>query len=480
MLKKILFPLFYFIKVVSFAQDLPTGKGLKDINRDILIGATIQSGNADAISLLTENSSIQTVFRREFNLGQTTCYPAWETWKGVKQYDFTVFNNVVNWFYNNQLKVVAHLLAGPNTYYPEWFKTTSYTNQELDDMLTDYMRSVIQSNENTNKVDYWNVVNEALNGEGHYYNNSECKWQQLGWEDDKSGLTGSDKVHVQHPVWLRRSFEIANEFTDKKLELRDYGADFWNVNKSKAFYQLVKHLLNTGVELDAVGLQGHFDLDNENDWNKLNEAIKQYKALGLEVYITEVDLGDKAKNYTTSKAEKQKQQYKLMTKAIVEGGANWICYWGVKDNWNQFWRYNEKPLLFDENFNPKPAYYGVQEGLQVGTITAIGNSYAKNDIIVSPHPIDSKVNISAADLNGGLYETYLMNTLGVKIIENELFIKNNKATIDILQALSSDLYIVCLKSKRRLAVHMLGSKRTSGSPIEAATFNKRQPLCNFR
>jgi len=128
---------------------------------------------------------------------------------------------------------------------------------------------------------------------------------------------------------------------------------------------LVKHLLNTGAPLDAVGLQGHFDLAKTNDWSKFKQTIQEYKKLGLEVYITELDLADKTKSWTTEKAENQKQQYKLMMQAIVEGGANWVCFWGVRDNWNKFWLKDQSPLLFTEDFNPKPAYYGVQYGLKI-------------------------------------------------------------------------------------------------------------------
>lgn len=368
MIYKIL-PVFVFclMYLYSAAQTLPEGKRLKDINPAILVGATFQTGIGDSKELVIDNSGIQTVFKREFNLGQTTCYPAWYTWKGLNDYDFVPFNLTVNWLVSNHIPVVAHLLAGPDNYYPQWYKTAAYTTAELDTILIDYIRSAMRSNSNSEKVDYWNVVNESLWSNGHYYNTNakdlRCKLQELGMEEDQSGLTGDAKVHTCHPVYIRKAFEYARKFTNKKLELRDYDAEFWGTTKSKAFYQLVKHLLNSGISLDAVGLQGHFDLAKTNDWSKLKQTIQEYKKLGLEVYITELDLADKTKSWTPEKAENQKQQYKLMMQAIVEGGANWVCFWGVRDNWNKFWLKDQSPLLFTDEFNPKPAYYGVQEGL---------------------------------------------------------------------------------------------------------------------
>ena len=338
------------------------------------------------------------MFKREFNLGQTTAYPGWETWTGLKQYDFTKFNQVVDYFYNNNIPVSAHLLAGPNTYYPEWFKTATYSNADLEGILEDYIKSTIQSNSNNTKVKYWNVANEALNWDGHYYANvADCKFQQLGWENDLSGLTGAAKVHQQHPVWVRKSLEMARKYTNNKIELRDYGTDFWGVSKSDAFYQLVKHLKNSGAPLDAVGLQGHFTLDNSsNDWSKLKQAILEYKKLGLEVYITEIDLADAAKSWSQDKALRQQEQYKQMIQAIVQGGADWICFWGLRDNWNLYWLYDQKPLPFDENLNPKPAYYGIQEGLKPSVVSALdGESTQQFSFELFPNPFSDAIYIDA-------------------------------------------------------------------------------------
>jgi GH35 family endo-1,4-beta-xylanase len=280
-----------------FAQTLPSGKRLND--NGLLVGATAEVGSADKEGLFswTDAAMVKTVMGREFGLVQTTAYPAWDTWggSGMNSVTFTMANTnqVINWAKDNGKKCVVHLLAGSPTYFPAWLDSGNWTEPQLDTLLNHWITYVMTSNSNASKVDYWNVVNEAFMWNGSYWDSSStantCPWQKMGWEADQSGLTGTAKVYSQHPVYIRRAFELARKFTSAKLELRDYGIEFWDGSKkTRAFYQLVKHLLNSGVPIGAVGFQCHFRTDNTYDWTKLQQAVQEYRKLGLEVYLTEV------------------------------------------------------------------------------------------------------------------------------------------------------------------------------------------------
>ena len=438
-----------FCLIVS-AQTEPTGQRLKDINAAVLVGAALQTGYTDTKNVLTAGTPIQNIFKREFNLGQATCYPAWDTWKGLKTYDFTEFNKSVNWFVANNMPVVAHLLAGQDTYFPDWYKTATYTVAELDSILEDYIRATITSNNNFDKVEYWNVVNESLRWNGTYYNTNAtdpgCKLQNLGYETDLSGLTGTDKVLLEHPVYIRKAFEYARKYTNKKLELRDYGAEFWGDKKTKALYQLAKHLKNSGVPIDAIGLQCHFDMAKTYDWSRFKQTIHEFKKLGLEVYITELDYADKLKLWTPEKAEIQREQYKLMTKAAVEAGVKWICLWGVRDNWNQFWLYDNSPLLFANDLTTKSAYYGVQEGLLLGS--ALGTKKVEvgtKSLQIYPNPAKNTINFRLEESMADHCIFQLYNSNGSLIMEKTV---DSSANVQIILPtnLSAGIYLVNVSS----------------------------------
>lgn len=362
----------------SFAATVPLTQN------GILVGATAEVGSADKEGTVSwkRSDSVKSVLAREFGLVQTTAYPSWDTWKGAGisgvSFDMTNADKVIDFAKTLGKKVAVHLLAGSPTYFPTWLNEGSWTPTELETLLDKWITFATTTNGNASKVDYWNVVNEAFMWDGSYWDSSTVAntnpWQKMGWEADKSGLPGGSTIYGKHPVYIRKAFEMARKHTKAKLELRDYGIEFWDGSrKSKAFYQLVKHLLNSGVPLDAVGFQGHFRTDKTYDWSKLKAAVAEYKKLGLEVYLNEVDYGDVDPIAAATTAHRnanfdstQSRQLRQMAAAAVGGGADWICFWGVADNSNAYWRMGQSALLFDEQYRAKPAYDAFRQGILDG------------------------------------------------------------------------------------------------------------------
>lgn len=339
-------------------------KGLKDFAGDMQIGVRV-----DHSGLFGAEKGLYTgVFNREFNSGTVTCYPAWDAWTGPNQYDLKNTNDRINYLESKNKTQMMHLLVAPDQYFPDWFKETDYPNIFLENMMEDWIRAMITSNDNATKVEVWNVVNEALSWAPPYgYNGIEVKWHQLGWEEDQSGLTGSEKVLQEHPVYIRKAFEYSRKYTNAKLELRDSGGEFPsgpNSIKYKTFYQLTRHLLNSGVPIDAVGFQVHLDLDQEYNWDGFKANILRFRDLGLETYLTEIDIGDIEESWNENKAERQRIMYERITRIAVETGVEYMHFWGLRDGQDKGWRTEASPLIFDEAFQPKPAYAGVEAALK--------------------------------------------------------------------------------------------------------------------
>lgn len=426
-----------FATGIAAAQTTPPGTPLG--SNGLLVGANTEPGSAqkEGITGWKDAAKVKTVLQRDFGLVQTTAYPAWGAWTGTGMsnvgFDIAGANEVINWAEAAGKKSVVHLLTGSPTYFPAWLNGGTWTASQLESLLDRWITHAMTSNENARKVDYWNVVNEAFMWNGNYWDSSSVAntnpWHRMGWEDDKSGLTGTPKVYAQHPVYIRKAFEMARKHSKAKLELRDYGIEFWdNSRKSKAFYQLVKHLVNSGVPIDAVGFQGHFRTDVDYVWSRLARAVQEYRKLGLEVYITEVDYGDDDPIAAATTAHRtpawdslQAQNLREFVTAAVGAGANWICLWGVADNTNDYWRKGQSALLYDESYNAKYAYDQFRQGIVDGLATAsvqhrpaaasltgaLGNGRIRIRL-----DAPETVRIQIRDLNGALLERRELGKLG--------------------------------------------------------------------
>lgn len=279
---------------------------------------------------------------------------------------------LVNWGRDHQQKTLHHLMIGPNQYFPQWFWKNNYTAEELDQLLKRYIHALMTANDNKRKMDGWNMFNEMLEaerGKGYKKDGSgrgNCVWMRMGFEADRSGLKGEAKVNEQHPVVFRKALQYA-AIASGKLEIRENRVEEIN-SKSDALYQLIKHLLNTGVRVDAVGFQAHLDVRRSYDWDSVKKNIRRFKDLGLEVYITELDvsMGWKKKpgdpfppNYEKLQAER----FYGIVKAAREAGVHRIDVWGLSEAVNQHWLVGQKARLFDEQFKPRPTYQAVLKAL---------------------------------------------------------------------------------------------------------------------
>lgn len=318
------------------------------------------------------NDTYQKICLETFNTGQILWWAPsnWQQAAGTS--NFSVSNFVINWSKTNYNHVFATLITGRDVYEPLWFLNGSFTPAQMDDLLKNLVKDYMESNDNKSKADVWGVTNELFTSEGLY---NTMKWNDMGWEDDASGLTGPDKINARHPVFIGKALQYCRQYTNALLEIRDHNVEFNTsaspyYHKHKAFYQLIKHLKAKGYPIDVAGIQAHYYIGREmpGGMEQYKQSLQKFKAAGVKVYFTELDLattitGGVRPPWTNELAEQQKQDYYNIVKAAYEAGVDYISLWGVKDNNDINWRWDQHPLLYDENYNKKPAYFGVQKAL---------------------------------------------------------------------------------------------------------------------
>lgn len=145
-----------------------------------------------------------------------------------------------------------------------------------------------------------------------------------------------------------------------KLFINDYNIEGFNA-KSNATYDLVRSLLSQGVPIDGVGFQGHFIVGQVPSDFAAN--MQRFAALGLDVSITELDIR-MTLPATAANLQQQALDYQNAFRACFQVlRCTGVTVWGVTDLYS--WVPSTFPgqgaaLLFDEDYNAKPAYYAVE------------------------------------------------------------------------------------------------------------------------
>jgi endo-1,4-beta-xylanase len=129
-------------------------------------------------------------------------------------------------------------------------------------------------------------------------------------------------------------------------------------------------MVERGVPINGVGLQGHYTLDSTDpvqSGTDLAANIERLGALGLQVQFTEVDVRIK-KPVTQAALDAQAHAYRsLFDVCVSEPACTAFVTWGVTDKFSwvdDFMDDYTQPLLFDAQYRRKPAYWALRDVLE--------------------------------------------------------------------------------------------------------------------
>ena len=270
---------------------------------------------------------------------------------GVSTYDWRRPDAIVNFAEENGFGVHGHTLIWHTTT-PAWIQNYTGDDNAFEEAVERYITDVMTRYKG--RVASWDVVNEVF-------------------EDGSGALRQSEFQQRMGDDFVARLFEYAHAADpDALLFYNDYGT-IWDSAKRQAMLNMVDDLLARGIPIHGVGLQMHITID----FPAISEIVATMQAIsdrGLKVHISELDVrvnpdGDISR-LTTARSEAQKARVKELIQAfnnLPEEHRFAVTMWGVRDSESwliNFWGNPEWPLLFDDLFNPKPAYVGFLEALQ--------------------------------------------------------------------------------------------------------------------
>jgi endo-1,4-beta-xylanase len=262
---------------------------------------------------------------------------------------------ILNFARSNGMKVRGHTLVW-HKQTPLWMFKDAAGNTATKEVvlarLKEHITQVVSRYKG--KVYAWDVVNEALDDDNAKIYR-ETEWYKICGEE-----------------YIAKAFQWAHEADpDALLFYNDYNTEF--AGKRDKVYSLVKKLLDEGVPIHGIGLQGHWNIVNPTEADLKNALIK-YSSLGLKVHITELDVSvyssderNPADNlFTAGREEKQIEKYNMIFRVFREykNVISSVTFWNVSDR--SSWLDNfpvrgrkNYPLLFDQNLRPKKAYWNV-------------------------------------------------------------------------------------------------------------------------
>jgi endo-1,4-beta-xylanase len=282
-------------------------------------------------------------------------HPAPDRW------DFCDLDIGVAYAQANQMTISAQTLLYDATAgaLPDWLINGGLNTDQVRSAIRDYIRTVV--GRYRGRIGRWNVENELLDQNGQTRDLFFSRTLGPGFLDDAFR-------------WAREADSAA------KLFYNEYSAGGLGA-KSDGVFNLVKGLHDRGVPIDGVGLQMHVTI---NPTRKPFEYappptadvaanMQRLAGLGLDVYITEMDVkvGEDA---TRAKLDEQAQVFASMLRVCLAApNCGVFATWGVSDRYSWYRRPAsacafpgfsctlpwEQPLLFDESFQPKPAYDAV-------------------------------------------------------------------------------------------------------------------------
>ena len=256
----------------------------------------------------------------------------------VLNLEYSGMSKILDFAKDNGLKVRGHsLLYAQQT--PDWFFNEGYTANgakvdatTMEARMESYIRQVIEFVDTNypGVVTAWDVVNEALDNDGTVKSDN--------WSD----IMGDDYIATAF------SYAYLYKADGTKLYYNDFNME--ESAKKAAVLELASSLEG----IDGIGMQEHISLTYPMVAN-IGAAIDAYKAAGLDVQITELDVQIEADETVEAQADRYADLFTLF-KSKSDKISN-VTLWGIDDGTS--WRKAKRPLLFYSDLTPKPAFNSV-------------------------------------------------------------------------------------------------------------------------
>ncbi len=323
--------------------------------RGLLVGCAVNA------NLLREDEGFRKLLAEQYNIVVPENCLKWNLLRPTPEtYAFTDADSLITFAETHQMKVRGHNFVWHEAL-PGWFAGT-VSKDNAEKFLVDHIHTV--GGRYKGKMHSWDVVNEAIwipDGRADGLRSSSAWFQMLG------------------PRYIDLAFRTAREADPTALlTYNDYGIEYDGDDEGKkrtAVLALLRRMKAENVPLDALGIQSHLHAISKDGFDRgVRELIDGAKALGLQVFITELDVNDDAVA-TADVAERDKivasVYHNYLTAALDGPEVKAVLSWGASDKntWlnhgTKFRKQHperlQRPLPFAPDYAPSPAFFAMRD-----------------------------------------------------------------------------------------------------------------------
>lgn len=320
--------------------------GLKDAYSDYFsVGVAVNVTNVTTPrqeSLIRRNFNSLTA---EDDMKPIVVHPSENVW------DWSKADVIADFCRKNGIKLRGHVLAW-HSRFCDWMFVDENGQPVSKERFYERLRTHIHTVMNRYKdiVYAWDVVNEAIAEEG------EPDVATCPYRKSKMYLLCGEE-------YIAKAFEFAHEVDSTAILIfNDYNTVI--PGKRERMYNVVKKMIDAGVPITGIGMQGHYNLQVPDE-AALEASISKFATLVDHIHISELDLSClKSSGETVTEAEKinQKKIFAMYFKVFRKYShvIDNVTFWNLYDRESWIGSYNY-PLLFDENLNVKDAYYSIRD-----------------------------------------------------------------------------------------------------------------------
>lgn len=302
-------------------------------------------GTAVDTDELATNATYRQISADQFSSVTPENVMKWDAVEPIQgTYNWAPADQLVDFARSHGQLVRGHALVWHNQL-PGWLTDGRYPSDQLRALLKKHITDEVRHFRG--RIWQWDVVNEAFNDDGTL---RDSIWlRELG------------------PCYIADAFRWAHQADPHALLFyNDYNIEGTGT-KSDAVYALVKQLRAQGIPIGGVGFQTH--LDTQYDFpTQMQQNMQRFADLRLDVAVTEADVRIPLPVSSTEQLAQNADYTQSLQACLAVRRCISYTVWGFSDAYSWVpgvFAGEGSADLYDENLQPKPAFYAVQQDLRL-------------------------------------------------------------------------------------------------------------------